>query len=302
MRDRLEELQQRAQEFSGAASENTNPFTEDGDNDDSEVVGVIIPQAVVFEEEPIIENFLSEAQKIRDDITALETEVLTFTQQQKALVATMRRFSVMKKESSIIRDIKLKAESLHRRLDALSKQVQRTEDQQGPTAVTTRIQRSQHAALYRKFQQVMLQYNEGLLTKQERCKHFIIRQLEVSGRDVAEEEVNEMVATGKWEVFNENLLNDARITRSQLSEIEQRHKELLSLENNMKELRDLFMDIFMLVEEQGASIEHIQTNVERTQDYVATSNEKFKMAARYKKKNPLRQLCCCCCPPWRCCL
>lgn len=70
----------------------------------------------------------------------------------------------------------------------------------------------------------MLQYNEGLLTKQERCKDFIIRQLEVSGRDVAEEEVNEMVATGKWEVFNENLLNDARITRSQLSEIEQRHK------------------------------------------------------------------------------
>ncbi|XP_042281407.1 syntaxin-19 [Thunnus albacares] len=302
MRDRLEELQQRAQEFSDAATENTNPFPAEGDNDDSAVVGVITPQAVVFEEEPVVENFLSEVQQIRDDITVLDTEVLKFTQQQKTLVATMRRFSVMKKESSITRDIKLRAESLHRRLDALSKQVQRTEDQQGPTAVTTRIQRSQYAALYRKFQQVMRQYNEGLLTKQECCKHFIIRQLEVSGRDVTEEEVNEMVATGKWEVFNENLLNDAKITRSQLSEIEQRHKELLSLENNMNELRDLFMDIFMLVEEQGAYIEHIQTSVERTQDYVAASNEKFKMAARYKKKNPLRQLCCCCCPPWRCCL
>ncbi|XP_041662506.1 syntaxin-19 [Cheilinus undulatus] len=301
MRDRLEELLQKAQEFSEAASENNNPFSAEGDNDDSVVAGVITPQAVVFEEEPIIENFLSEAQQIRDDITVLETEVLKFGQQQKTLVATMRRFSVMKKESSICRDIKLQAESLHRRLDALSKQVQRAEDQQGPSAVTTRIQRSQHAALYRKFQQVMLQYNEGLLSKQERCKHFIIRQLEVSGRDVTEEEVNEMVATGKWDVFNENLLNDARITRSQLSEIEQRHKELLNLENNIKELRDLFMDIFMLVEEQGAYIEHIQTNVERTQDYVAASNEKFKLAARYKKKNPIRQLCCCCCPPWRCC-
>lgn len=76
MRDRLEELQQRAQEFSEAASENTSPFSVEGDNDDSVVVGVITPQAVVFEEEPIIENFLSEAQKIRDDITALETEVI----------------------------------------------------------------------------------------------------------------------------------------------------------------------------------------------------------------------------------
>lgn len=70
----------------------------------------------------------------------------------------------------------------------------------------------------------MREYNEGLLTKQERCKHFIIRQLEVSGKPVTEEEVDEMVATGNWEVFNENLLNDVRITRTQLSEIEQRHK------------------------------------------------------------------------------
>ncbi|XP_035031535.1 syntaxin-19 [Hippoglossus stenolepis] len=302
MRDRLEELQQRAQEFSGAASENTSPPPVEDDNDDSMVVEVTMPQAVLFEQEPIIEDFLSESQQIRDDITTLETEILKFTQQQKTLVATMRRFSVMKKESSIMRDIKLQAERIHRRLEALSKQVQRSEEQHGPTAVSTRIQRCQHSAVYRKFQQVMLQYNEGLLTKQERCKDFIIRQLEVSGRDVAEDELNEMVATGKWEVFNENLLTDVRITRAQLSEIEQRHKELLSLENNMKELRDLFMDIFMLVEEQGAYIEHIQTNVERTQDYVVVTNEKFKLAARYKKKNPIRQLCCCCCPPWRCCL
>lgn len=70
----------------------------------------------------------------------------------------------------------------------------------------------------------MLQYNEGLLTKQERCKNFIMLQLDVLGKNVTEEEVNEMVATGNWEVFNENLINDARITRSQLSEIEQRHR------------------------------------------------------------------------------
>ncbi|KAM6934453.1 syntaxin-19 [Xenentodon cancila] len=302
MRDRLEELQQRTRDFSEAANDHTNLFSREGDDVDSVDVRGFPPQAVVFEEEPIIESFLSEAQKIRDDISVLETEVQKFTQQQKTLVATMRRFSVMKKESSITRDIKLQAESLHRRLDALSKQVQRTEEQQGPAAVTTRIQRSQNAALYSRFQQVMCEYNEGLLTKQDRCKYFIIRQLDISGRIVTEEEVDEMFTTGKWEVFNENLLNDAKITRSQLSEIEQRHKELLSLENNMKDLRDLFIDIFMLVEEQGAYIEHIQTNVERTQDYVAVTNEKFQKAARYKKKNPIRQLCCCCCPPWRCCL
>ncbi|XP_033843514.1 syntaxin-19 [Periophthalmus magnuspinnatus] len=302
MRDRLDELRQRTQD-GAEEGDSSNPFSgEQQADEDAAVVGVITPEAVVFEEEPVIDNLLSDIQQIRDDITALEIEVVKFSQQQKTLVATMRRFSVMKKESSITRDIKLQAESIHRRLDSLSKQVQQTSELEGPGSVTARIQKSQHAALSRKFHQVMRLYNENLLSKQERCRHFIMRQLEVSGRDVTEDEVNEMVASGKWEVFNENLLNDARITRSQLSEIEQRHKELLSLENNMKELRDLFMDIYMLVEEQGAFIDHIQTNVERTQDYVVVTNEKFKLAARYKKKNPLRQLCCCCCPPWRCCL
>lgn len=78
MRDRLAELQQRAHDFSEAASENTSPLSEEGDDDESAAVEVITPQAVLFEEEPIIENFLSEAKKIRDDITALETEVGSF--------------------------------------------------------------------------------------------------------------------------------------------------------------------------------------------------------------------------------
>ncbi|XP_031661447.1 syntaxin-19 isoform X2 [Oncorhynchus kisutch] len=288
MRDRLEELRQRAQEFREARNKaDETPFPEeDADPDDPAWVSVATPQqAVVFEEEPVLDNFLSEAQHIRGDITELETEVKKFSQHQRSLVAAMRRFSVMKKESSVTRDIKLQAESIYRRLDALFKKAQSLEGLQGLATATTRIQRSQHAALHRQFQQ-------------ERCKHFIIRQLEVSGRDVTEEEVDEMVSAGKWEVFNQNLLNNERITRSKLSEIEQRHKELVNLESNMKELRDLFMDVFILVEEQGDYIDHIQTSVEKTQDYVTVSNEKFKMAARYKKNNPLRRLCCCCCP-WR---
>lgn len=81
MRDRLEELQKKSQEFSDAASEDVIPVSEEPE-DDNPVVGVMTQQAVVFEVEPVIDNFLSEAQKIRGDITALEIEVnqhLNFT-------------------------------------------------------------------------------------------------------------------------------------------------------------------------------------------------------------------------------
>lgn len=296
MKDRMEELRQQMK-----ASEklvDSNPFNEeeDEDMDPSSLIGL---QAVIFEAEPVLEIFLKDAQSIRDSIEELNSEVSKFNEQQRNFVATIRRLSIMKKESSMTRDIKLLAESLHKRLDALSKQAKQTETELGPNAATSRIQMIQHADLFLQFHQVMRQHNDAILSKQEKCKQFIIRQLEVSGREVSEEEVDNMIEQGKWEIFNENIIVDAKITRTQLSEIEQRHKELLNLESNMKDLRDLFLDVFMLVEEQGHQIENIQANVEKTQDYVSVTKEKFKRAARYKKNNPLRRLCCCCCPWFR---
>jgi hypothetical protein len=82
MRDRLEELRQRAQEFREARNKaDETPFPEeDPDSDDPAWVSVATrQQAVVFEKEPVLENFLSEAQHIRGDITELETEVSDLT-------------------------------------------------------------------------------------------------------------------------------------------------------------------------------------------------------------------------------
>lgn len=290
MKDRLEELRLQTKANQGRLEEVTSQDVDEAPTSTHHF------QAVLFETEPVLENFLKEVQHVRDSIEELEAEVKKFNQQQKTLLATMRRLSVMKKESSITRDIKLQAESVRKKLDSLLKQAKLTEAEFGPSAATTRIQHTQHDKLFSHFQQVMRQYNDSLLCKQDKCKQFIVRQLEVYGHEVSEEEVDKMMEQGKWDVFNENILMDVKITRTQLSEIEQRHKELLTLESNMKDMKDMFLDVFVLVEEQGARINNIQAIVENTQDYVLVSTEKFKMASRYKKKNPIRRLCCCCCP------
>lgn len=84
MRDRLEEFHLRAANVSADDSESISSSSAEGVNGDS--VAAAEPQAVVFEEEPIFENFMSEAQQIRDDITVLNTEVIL-------LVATVSIFA-----------------------------------------------------------------------------------------------------------------------------------------------------------------------------------------------------------------
>ncbi|XP_075807238.1 syntaxin-19 [Microtus pennsylvanicus] len=288
MKDRLQELKQKTKEIE--LSQDSRVFPE------AEEQGELVQQAVIYEREPVAERHLHEIQKLQETINSFAEDVQRFGQQQKSLVASMRRFSLLKRDSTIAKEIKIQAEHINRALGDLVKEVKKSEVENGPSSVVTRILQSQYAAMFRHFQQSMFLYNETIASKQEKCKTFIVRQLEVAGKEVSEEEVNDMLQHGKWEVFNESLLTETSITKAQLSEIEQRHKELVSLENQVKDLRDLFIQISLLVEEQGESINNIEVMVASTKDYVINTKEKFGLAVKYKRRNPCRALCCCCCP------
>lgn len=287
MKDRLQELKQKTKEIE--LSRDSQVFAE-------EEQGVLVQQAVIYEREPVAERHLHEIHKLQENINSFVDDVHRFGQQQKSLVASMRRFSLLKRDSTITKEIKLQAEHINRALGDVVREVKKSEVENGPSSVITRILKSQYAAMFRRFQQTMFLYNDTIALKQEKCKTFIVRQLEVAGKEVSEEEVNDMLHHGKWEVFNESLLTETSMTKAQLSEIEQRHKELVNLENQVKDLRDLFIQISLLVEEQGESINNIEVMVNSTKDYVNNTKEKFGLAVKYKRKNPCRALCCCCCP------
>ncbi|NXF82276.1 STX19 protein, partial [Sclerurus mexicanus] len=288
MRDRLQELKLRAKELQTAGENNSAPVQEEEQEFEQ--------QAIIYEKEPITERHLHEIQKLQNEINNLVEEVNKYSQQQKSLVSSMRRFSVLKKESNIAREIKLQAEHIRKCLDELAKTVKKAENEHGPSRATVRILASQHAFLSHRYLNAMLSYNEAISAKQEKCRRFIVRQLEVAGKEVSEEEVNDMLQQGKWEIFNENLLTEVKITKAQLSEIEQRHKELVSLENQIKDIKELFIQISILVEEQGEMINNIEISMNNTQEYTQVSKEKFGLAVRYRKRNPCRAICCWCCP------
>lgn len=271
MKDRLQELKQKTKEIE---------LSRDGQVFVEEEQGVLVQQAVIYEREPVAERHLHEIQKLQENINSFVDDVQRFGQQQKSLVASMRRFSLLKRDSTIAKEIKIQAEHINRALGDVVKEVKKSEVENGPSSVVTRILKSQYAAMFRRFQQTMFLYNDTIALKQEKCKTFIVRQLEVAGKEVSEEEVNDMLHHGKWEVFNESLLTETSITKAQLSEIEQRHKELVNLENQVKDLRDLFIQISLLVEEQGESINSIEVMVNSTKDYVNNTKEKFGLAVK----------------------
>lgn len=87
-----------------------------------------------------------------------------------------------------------------------------------------------------------------------------------------------------------------------LADIEARHADIIKLENSIRELHDMFMDMAMLVESQvyapsnsislskkkkifqGEMIDRIEYHVEHAVDYVQTATQDTKKALKYQSK------------------
>lgn len=254
-------------------------------------------QAVVFHGEDVMDSIYKEAQAMRREMQLLTLDVKRLGKQNTRFLTSIRRISSIKRDSNALgRDIKARGEAIYARLEKLGRLSKVIEEEHGSMSALARMVRSQYVSLTSAFHQAMSEYNEAEMIQRENCKTRIQRQAEIMGKEVSREQIDEMIETGKWNVFSDNLLLEGRTARSALNEIENRHKELLELEGRIRDIRDLFLQMALLVEEQGSTLNSIEANVAATQDYVAKATVQVKKAVKYKKNNPCKKLFCCCFP------
>ncbi|XP_023276697.1 syntaxin-11 [Seriola lalandi dorsalis] len=292
MRDRLCELQT----FTPMPAEEVRRPVENQNHtaDDEEHLE---QHAIVFEGEDMMDGIYKEAQAMRKEMLLLKMDVKRLGKQNTRFLTSVRRISSIKRDSSALgRDIKARGEAIYARLEKLGKLTKDLEEEHGPTSAVARMVRSQYVSLTRAFHDAMSEYNEAEMVQRENCKTRIQRQAEIMGKEVSREQIDEMIETGKWNVFSDNLLQEGKTARSALSEIENRHKELLELEGRIRDIHELFFQMATLVEEQGCMLDNIEANVSATQDYVIKASTQIKKAVKYKKNNPCKKLFCCCFP------
>ncbi|XP_069016723.1 syntaxin-11a [Embiotoca jacksoni] len=288
MRDRLCELQTSTPK---PAEDERGPEEEQQDEEQLE------QQAVVFEGEEVMDTVYKEAQAMRAEMRLLKGDVKRLGKQNTRLLTSVRRISSIKKDSNALgRDIKARGEAVYARLERLGKRSKELEEKHGSTSAVARMVRSQYVSLTSAFHAVMSEYNDTEMVQRENCKTRIQRQAEIMGQEVSREQIDDMIETGKWNVFSDNLLLEGRTARSALSEIENRHKELLQLEGRIRDIHELFFQMALLVEEQGGRLDNIEANVSATQDFIVKAEIQIRKAGKYKKNNPCKKLFCCCFP------
>lgn len=251
----------------------------------------------VFETDHILESLYRDIQDIQNENQLLMADVKRLGKQNVRFLTSMRRLSSIKRDTnSIAKAIKTRGESIHRKLRAMKELSQAAEAQNGAHSAVARISQAQYSALTRTFQQAMHEYNQAEMKQRENCKIRIQRQLEIMGKDVSGDQIEDMFEQGKWDVFSENLLADVKGARAALNEIESRHRELLRLENRIRDVHELFLQMAVLVEEQADTLNVIELNVQKTLDYTGEAKAQVRKTLQYQRKVPCWTICCCCCP------
>nr|XP_023440275.1 syntaxin-3 isoform X2 [Dasypus novemcinctus] len=247
-------------------------LTQDDDTDEVEIA---------IDNTAFMDEFFSEIEETRLNIDKISEHV----EEAKKLFSIILSAPIPEPKTKddleqLTAEIKKRANSVRNKLKSMERHIEEDEIR---SSADLRIRKSQHSVLSRKFVEVMTKYNEAQVDFRERSKGRIQRQLEITGKKTTDEELEEMLESGNPAIFTSGII-DSQISRQALSEIEGRHKDIVRLESSIKELHDMFMDIAMLVENQGEMLDNIELNVMHTVDHVEKARDETKKAVKYQSQ------------------
>ncbi|CAG6002245.1 unnamed protein product [Menidia menidia] len=229
-----------------------------------------------------MDEFFEQVEEIRGFIESLAEKVEEVKRKHSAILASPNPDEKTKAElEDLMADIKKLANKVRSKLKSIQQTIEQEEGQNRSSA-DLRIRKTQHSTLSRKFVEVMSEYNTTQSDYRERCKGRIQRQLEITGRNTTNEELESMLESDNPAIFTSGIIMD-NITQQAMNEIETRHNEIIKLENSIRELHDMFMDMAMLVESQGGLVHNIERSVLGAQEYVEEAKERIPKCKKFKK-------------------
>jgi syntaxin 1A len=228
--------------------------------------------------------FFEQVEEIRQMVDKIAISVDEVKKKHSTILAAPQSEDKTKEElEQLMAEIKTTANKVRGKLKVMEQSIGQDE-QVNKFSAELRIRKSQHATLSRKFVEVMNDYNSCQIDYRERCKGRIQRQLEITGRTTTDAELEEMLESGNPAIFTQGIITETQQARQSLKDIEARHNDIIKLENSIRELRDMFMDMAMLVESQGEMIDRIEYNVEKSVDYIESAKQDTKKAVKYQSK------------------
>jgi len=119
--------------------------------------------------------------------------------------------------------------------------------------------------LTQKFAEVLRSYQTAQNEYKEKVKTRMSQKVRIVKPDATQEEIDDAIESGTADqLYRVGTLDQQHLhsqAKNALSYIQDRHREIVQIEQSILELRDLFVDMAIMVESQGAVLDTVESNV-----------------------------------------
>ncbi|XP_045474582.1 syntaxin-1A-like isoform X2 [Harmonia axyridis] len=177
---------------------------------------------------------------------------------------------------------------LTHRLNYMLKNLEDQVKTRNQTCTVGRIEMVQYNTLKIRFKECLNKNNEQMEIFRNRRINNYKAQLRVKGIQVSEEEFSEILS-GSQQIFNENILLETAEAKRLLSEAEELNEQLLKIEHLITEVKDLFVQMSILVEEQQELIDVVEYQTQKAVEYVYQTPNILREAEKKKHESNVLQ-------------
>ncbi|KAE9548367.1 hypothetical protein FO519_008419 [Halicephalobus sp. NKZ332] len=237
------------------------------------------------EEWASVEEFLNRASDVNRNIEDLGSLVVDLRKVHDEVIQSPGA------EPSLIQhlnDINDKFTSLSKQTNSLlTLIIQEFKESENLDEVQFRIKNNQIFALKKRLSIVLTKFNEEQVKYRDRCKAVMKTYYKCIDHDMTDNDIDEAIESGNLYSSKSLIFTNREEIIIMLKKAENRHQDIIKLEKSLSELHNMFLDISILVENQGDLLNNIEINVASTVEYIQKArrnvNQAREMSGRSRK-------------------
>ncbi|XP_044259981.1 syntaxin-1A-like isoform X2 [Tribolium madens] len=274
VKDRLNELKQKSEK--NEKNKNTTIEIENNSTqNDTEDKNKKLRQT--FERAGVIVQWIEQIENNNQDIRVYLRRLEDIKNNQK---------DVDEKLNSFFQNNKSVAQQLTSKLREVDKELSEIKSESAENKIKT----IQYNTSKKRFEKAFLDNNQLLENYKSIQKAIIKSQLQARGYfQVTDEEVALLLEEGTdIQVFTENILAETAEAKRILADVEERHQKLLQIERMLTEVRDLFIQMSILIDSQQELVDRIEYQAQSATDYIGAVD--LAAVRRSKRKYMKRKI------------
>lgn len=246
-------------------------------------------EAAMASDSGFMTDFFRQVQQIQLSIKKLETDTDLLKENYNDRLTKINpsdRRRLVQEGEKLVTEINKTSRDVKNKLEEIAKNDPNITVQQAQAMVAEeRIKKNVHVTLVQDFIRAMERYQTAQAKFKHRHEENVTRQVLTVNPAATEDQIADVIQSGEAEQIFANSVQRDQAAQVALTYIRDRHRDIVQIEKSLQELQQLFVDMSLLVTEQGEMIDSVETNIESAIAYVGQGRVQLKKANKWQRRN-----------------